>query len=466
MFTRLALLSLGILALLTACTSKVETRSVASDPQILRGNWQGEFFERCVQSQNFPSWNTDSTTLFTFSGGPVRAQIWNASTGKALRAIPLEGLYFRGGAVSNDVLAVVLYDTLKTFRVSDGQERSSAQISPYGLDPIFDASHERVLINRLGGFGFADIELLEVSSGKTIQKFTVKTDGFDYPTLSPDGRQVAVSSSYDTAGKLEVWNVGEEKPFLSLPVKANQIVFTGAGRYIAAVTPEAVRVWRVSDGKEVLNIKKANKLEVLLLPSSQAKLGLSLGFYRYGSRDGLPFELYNLENGQKERALTPSSAKPYTVIALSPDGTRLLAQYRSPCELEVLNLQGQSEAGLDLPRLETKSIRVSATASFLSENEYGVGGTATLDGQIYAVSGKVSGGCSTLFRTITPDSETCKNRGLFPPPDPMQAQLELSKDGKTFGLDMRKYREVTYYNGESNLGTDKTYDLLLTRANP
>jgi len=465
MFTRLALPSLGILALLTACTSKVETLSVASNPQILRGNWQGEFFERCVQSQNSPSWNTDSTTLFTYSGGPVRAQVWNASTGKALRAIPFEGLDFRGGAVSNDVLAVVLYDTLKTFRISDGQERSSTQISRYVSDPIFDNSLEHTLLYRVGNTQLGDIELLEVASGRLIQKFNIKVDSGVYYALSPDGRQVAVWS-YDTAGKLEVWKVGEEKPFLSLPVKANQIVFTGAGRYIAAVTPEAVRVWRVSDGKEVLNIKKATKLEVLLLPSSQAKLGLSLGFYRYGSRDGLPFELYNLENGQKERTLTPSPAKPYTVIALSPDGTRLLAQYRSQCELEVLNLQGQSEARLDLPRLETKSIRMSATASFLSENEYGVGGTATLDGQTYTMSGKVSGGCSTLFRTITPDSETCKNRGLFPPPDPMQAQLELSKDGKTFGLDMRKYREVTYYNGESNLGTDKTYDLSLTRANP
>jgi hypothetical protein len=102
----------------------------------------------------------------------------------------------------------------------------------------------------------------------------------------------------------------------------------------------------------------------------------------------------------------------------------------------------------------------------LNENEYGVEGTATLNGQRYTVSGKVSGNCETLFRAVSPGSESCKNRGIFPSADPMTAQLEVSKDGEIFGLNMRKYREMAYFMGESNLETDKTYDLLLTRANP
>ena len=200
--------------------------------------------------------------LYTALLEQARATMLSGEMGHRVRALNAIG---RAAAISNS--AELRREVMVALALPD--LRFEQEIS-FGADANFaipDPSFERIAVSR----GREPVEIRAVSDNRLLATLPASTNlSAFYKEWSSDGRFVAVRRDWDTAaryGDWEVWDVAKESRVLLLRhVTYNAFSFhPRLPRVIARRANEAVAIWNLDDGRELLRFPRAGRAVILRL---------------------------------------------------------------------------------------------------------------------------------------------------------------------------------------------------------
>ena len=480
----LKLLVLGAVLIsgLVACPR--ENIIFSSDPRIIRGNWEGTAKRVCANATQ-TAWSLDGTkiasngnriviwdavtgarvrvmaeaatqvvwttnSLVTVSGptypdraAQVAVKFWNPSTGVLERSLNVAGASLvispdgtRGVVSSTNYEAASLY----VVSLTDGAKLRDLDVTSFGSNTAFQirslvwtADGARVLaqgaLQRLNDYSFVQTNVIRV--------WKVSTG------LVEHSNSFAANASFSPDGKTLVYGDGPEGQtnlsfqFLNLE--------TGAVRALP-VNNQSFMGWNPSSAKFYLQAAGGANTEIWNLSTLKLEKTVA-GYFRPWNSIGAP-----LDRG---------------VIADAPLSYRPTAE----CDLKILDLNAfKTVLTLDESTLDSLELKLFLNATYLNENQYGIGGTATVGAASFKVRGLENVGSygrlvpqtspappvPTFFELLDANGATVWNVAHF-------GNSFVSIQAGPIPLNAYEYTNGYGYEPRSNYGPDR-YNLTLTRV--
>lgn len=261
--------------------------------------------------------------LVVTAGADNTARIWDAATGREIRALVGHTRGVNRARFSTDGRLVVTASDDSTVRIWDavtGQERSRIAAHAGGVLSIAVSTNGE-LIASAGWDGFARV--WQLADGRKVAEFKGDSGAMNDVAFSPDGRYLA-TGGWDHIGR--IWDLSFRRELLALPGQGGpvtQVEFSPDGsRLLTASGNEgALRVWSLPDGR---------LLQALQLPGAGLRSGSFCGGGRRiasGGDDGNG-RMWDVETGQVSAVVT-SRDEQLAVVTCNAAGTRLLAGGRN-----------------------------------------------------------------------------------------------------------------------------------------
>jgi len=271
---------------------------------------------------NSVAFSPDGNLVVT-AGADNTARIWDAATGREIRALIGHTRGVNRARFTTDGRLVVTASDDSTVRIWDaltGQERSRIAAHAGGVLSIAISSDGK-LIASAGWDGFARV--WQLADGQKVAEFHGDSGAMNDVAFSADGRYLA-TGGWDHSAR--IWDLTFRRELLALTSHGGavtQVEFSSDGsRLLTAAGNEGVlRVWSLPDGR-------------MLQALQQSGAGLRSGSFCGGSRrvasggeDGVG-RIWDVETGQVS-AVVKSQDEQLAVVACNGDGTRLLAAGRT-----------------------------------------------------------------------------------------------------------------------------------------
>jgi WD40 repeat protein len=245
-------------------------------------------------------------------------RLWEASTGKEIRAVPAEGVTSLALAPDGKKLIAVGQDaTVRLWDAGSGKELSSRK---FELTGAVDGPAARSFFSPDGTLLLAvaprsEVSLWNVDAGKVIRSFKLPTPEVRSAAISLDGKRVAIGGN----GRISIWDVPTGK-LLSwkkrrealVPDEALALTFSPNGYYLASSQSQAIRIWEIATG-EVVDERKVTGTPVFS-PDERVLAAVS----------GNQVHLVDLGSGNDLPVLTGHQWK-VNSVAFSLDSKRLVS---------------------------------------------------------------------------------------------------------------------------------------------
>jgi WD40 repeat protein len=190
-------------------------------------------------------------------------RIWDVASGTLLQSISQGGGNSQFTAVAfhpdgQHVAADWNRTNVGLWSVADGmpvrETPSTAAGGFYGSIMSIAFSPDGTLVAAAGGNrgGDVNIHIIRASDGQPLRSLlTRNTYGVRQLAFSPDGQWLAAGCSELTNfdGQVEVWRVLDWVRVHELPVRSPALAFASDGTVLVTLRPEALELWRLSDGR-------------------------------------------------------------------------------------------------------------------------------------------------------------------------------------------------------------------------
>jgi WD40 repeat protein/uncharacterized caspase-like protein len=230
------------------------------------------------------AFSADGRTIYAGGAGGLKA--WDADTGAAVPAGYTVGDVNEGGYLSD-------FFSVRDFSFS----RDGRRLAAVGYD--------------------GEIEYRDVASGQIL--FSQPAGHFEtgaMATVNADQRLVAIGD-FNTR-RIDLWSLKQKKILRTLTYSdesdgyLNDVVISPDGRYVLGVGTFAAVIWDSRTGRTVLSLNTGGVSGQFSSDSKRVLLGRGI--------DVLEFEL---ESGNKLRAIAPPPLIKPTAVALAPDGSQV-----------------------------------------------------------------------------------------------------------------------------------------------
>jgi WD40 repeat protein len=209
----------------------------------------------------------------------------------------------------------------------DGQAGQIASLawSPDGKSIASGSSFpERGKVERAG-----EVKVRDGSTGKEIFSRTLGNSQFYQVTWSPNGAHLASASNSANKAQVRVWEVSNGKEVLNVDWEASdwRLIWAPGGQRLAASALGKARVWELSTGKETLNLPGIPREPYYTDPRTTVAWH-SDGMRLAVANNEWSWKIWNATTGKEVFAVghsvgTHPEGKNLAVLAWSPDGRRL-----------------------------------------------------------------------------------------------------------------------------------------------
>jgi hypothetical protein len=413
---KLVIVAAALMVGLSSCYR--ENIIFSTDPRIVRVNWAGTAKRVCANVSQ-TAWSPDGTKIV--SNG-IRTVIWDAVTGARVRVIPEASAQVVWGATSIITVARPTYlekdirVAVKFWNPNSGVLERSLSIA--GADLTVSPDGTQGLIGALEN-GVSTTRVVSLTDGSTVRNLNVAP-----PANATSASYSRFSWTSDGKRIIAAGDIEELKATNSVSVS---VPVTPAVRVWSAVTGEIERDFPGSllssspDGKtllysdtKLLNLETGTVRSLNRDPNPGGRPMIVLGWNSNGSQVHLtPYgiyettEVWNLGTLKLEKTLPGTNSYGWNSSGAPADtGVSAYAPNAGPvpdCNLKILDLTTlKTIRTLDETGLDALEVKFALNATYLTESEYGISGTATVAGTIYQVRGKGNAGTRGRLLRQTP----------------------------------------------------------------
>ena len=421
---KLLVLGAALMTGLVACPR--ENIIFSTDARIVRGNWTGTAKRVCANVSQ-TAWSPDGTKIV--SNGK-RTVIWDAVTGARVRVIPEASQQVVWTANSIITVSSPTYLqtamrtvlTVKFWNPTTGLLERSLNVPDDALRISPDGT--RGIVTSYGN-GQNSARVISLTDG-SVQRSLASGDGLGSFVWTGDGKRIVAQVNAAISAALS--------PPEPLPVQLKIRVWSVAtGAIERDFLGDVVGNPLAPDGKTLAYSDNMSGLKLLNLETGEVRgiagtLYSVIGWNPSGSKIYLQAsegkttevttEVWNLGTLKLEKSLPGTSGYGWNSLGAPVDtGVSSYAQTYGPsqdCSLKILDLTTlKTTRALDETALDSLEVKLFLNATYLTESEYGITGTASVAGASFKVRGLGDAGTRGRLVAQTPADM------------PMSASLEL-----------------------------------------
>lgn len=294
----------------------------------------------------FVAFSPDSR-LIAAATGQNSVKVWDVITGRELQTLAGEqgtilssiGVYFI--AFTGDGRVVTISDVIKVWDVASGRILRSSEtstVNEFGLlgGGAGAAVSGNQLAHVVNDASETQIKFWDLAAGRETRSIKLSSKDVTNAEVgfTPDGK-VLVAAIVEK--RLRLWELtpsgsAREKELGPTTAEYTPVRFSCDGRRLAVVEGYTVRIWDVTEGRELQALKLPNS-GILSAQQGQAYLGLSDDGKRAASGGfDTPTALWDLETGKQLITMSGRTNMAYKV-AFSADGTHLSSGARTRWDL-------------------------------------------------------------------------------------------------------------------------------------
>jgi hypothetical protein len=394
---KLFVLGATLMTGLVACPR--ENIIFSTDARIVRGNWAGTAKRVCANVTQ-TAWSPDGTKIV--SNGK-RTVIWDAVTGARVRVIAEESAQvvwtekniitasaFRS-ETNNYGIKVKFWNpnsgVLERSLSLDQNYGSSIQVSPDGTRAVLTSRNLDVvtasLISLTDGTKLRDLDIGAVQNGTSLWAWSSQWSADSSKIIVQGEIRNVVDYSVPATPFVRVWRASTGTIERNISPASNAIISPDSKTLVYGDGTYA----QPNTGLKFLNLETG---DVRSLANAQGGL---LGWNPSGSKfflsssDGGATEVWNLGTFKLEKSIPGGGFVWNSLGAPADTGVTSYANDAS-CSLKILDLTTLTTTRiLDETAIDPLEVKLFLNATYLNENEYGIGGTATVGTTSFKVRG-------------------------------------------------------------------------------
>jgi WD40 repeat protein/DNA-binding SARP family transcriptional activator len=262
-------------------------------------------------------YSPDGSSILTtgYQQGTLGGWLWDASTGRRVRAYP-NGMYWARFGGDGSTVAISAGEDIAIMRVSSGQIVRTLSLPDQGLEAGLSFSSDGSAVAT--GASPSKVEVWDARTGEILALVGGEIGGVPGFTadvaLSPNGKLVA---ALDRRAVLRVWNVASEQRLLRVNAHSgigSFVAFSPDGTMIATSGEDGAALWAVPSGRLLHRLSATGQMHGVAF-SGDGKLVATAG-------DDGTARIWDVATGRLDATLTGHTREVWDV-AFSPDGTRL-----------------------------------------------------------------------------------------------------------------------------------------------
>jgi WD40 repeat protein len=394
---KLLVLGAALMTGLVACPR--ENIIFSTDARIVRGNWAGTAKRVCANVSQ-TAWSPDSTKIV--SNGK-RTVIWDAVTGARVRVIAEESAQvvwtekniitasaFRS-ETNNYGIKVKFWNpssgVLERSLSFDQNYGSSIQVSPDGTRAVLTSRNlddvTVSLISLTDGTKQRDLDVGAVQNGTSLWILSSQWSADGSKIIVQGEIRGVVDYSVPATPFVRVWQASTGTIERNISSASNAVISPDGKTLVYGDGAYA----QPNTGLKFLNLETG---DVRSLANAQGGL---LGWNPSGSKfylqasEGNVTEVWNLGTFKLEKSIPGGGFAWNSLGAPADTGVTSYANYES-CSLKILDLNTlKTTRTLDETALDPLEIKLFLKATYLTESEYGITGTANVAGTDFKVRG-------------------------------------------------------------------------------
>jgi WD40 repeat protein len=396
---KLLVLGVALMTGLVACPR--ENIIFSTDARIVRGNWAGTAKRVCANVSQ-TAWSPDGTKL---ASNGNRTVIWDAVTGARVRVIPeaatqvvwtANGLISLSGPTYLDKGAQVV---VKFWNPATGLLERSLNVA--GASLVISPDGTRGMVSSTN-YEAASLKVVSLTDGAKQRDLDVASFGsntaFQIRSLvwTADGARVVAQGAVQN---LNDYSVVQTNVIRVWQVSTGLVEYSNSSAANASVSPDGkILVYGDGPNGQTNSSFQFLNLETGAVRALSVNNQTFLGWNPSGSRfylqssDGAVTEAWTLGTLKLEKSVS-GYFRPWNSVGAPVDrgvipNTFVPYEPTAECNLKILDLNDfKSIRTLDESTLDPLELKLFLNATYLNENQYGIGGTATVGAANFKVRG-------------------------------------------------------------------------------